>query len=248
MHVFVVQAVDERWAAWLQQQIGVPWEAEHPILPHELARIHANHPNSTYLSGLRADPAEVQAAWEAHRRVFCPPAGSPPASSGQAELPLPPVLLFNSCPQHPNGRHSAENCRSRPRPVPLPPALSAAVSLTPSRCPRHPYAQHVVHECFLLRDVPTALSLVPPNPAACSRRCPVHHTPHLAHECRQLLSLYPSRSARLLSTCAARNSPPSPPPSFHARRWIRTGSSSHWSCREEGPGSSSSTRCRCGCT
>ena len=61
MHVLVVQAVDERWAAWLQQQIGVPWEAEHPILPHELACIHANHPNSTYLSGLRADPAEVQA-------------------------------------------------------------------------------------------------------------------------------------------------------------------------------------------
>ena len=171
-------------------------------------------------------------------------AGSPPASSGQAGLLLPPVLIFNTYPHHPNGRQPAENCRSKPRPVPLPPVSSAAVSLTPFRCPRHPYAQHAAHECFLLRDVPAALSLVPPT---CSRRCPVHpHAPRLAHEyfaCTLRAAPGYSPHARL-----ATHLPPHCPPSVHARRWIRTGSSSRWSCMEEGPGSGRSTRCRCGCT
>ena len=174
-HILVVRAVDGRWAAWLQQQLMVPWEAGYPILPHELARSHANHPNSTYLSGLRADPAEVQAVWEAHRRLFCPPAGPLRTSTVQARLP---------------------------------PAPHVALSQTPTRCPRHPYAQHAAHECPLVREIPAVPSSVPPVHAAYSRYCPVHpHASRLAHECRQLPSLYPSRSARLQSACTARDSP-----------------------------------------
>ena len=182
-HILVVRAVDGRRAAWLQQQLMVPWEAGCPILPHELARSHANHPNSTYLSGLRADPAEVQAVWEAHRRLFCPPAGPLRTSTVQARLP---------------------------------PAPHVALSQTPTRCPRHPYAQHAAHECPLVREIPAVPSSVPPVHAAYSRYCPVHpHASRLAHECRQLPSLYPSRSARLQSACTARDSP-IPVPSCHA--------------------------------
>ena len=69
----VLVADDEEYAVWLQVELAIPWVADTPIMPHELARIHASHPNFTYLSSLRADPLLVQATWAAHVRRYMPP-------------------------------------------------------------------------------------------------------------------------------------------------------------------------------
>ena len=76
--------------------LTVPRPADWPITPHDLARIHANHPNYTFLSYRMTDPAVIQTAWLAQGQVYFPDfplrLTGPPLASLCANQPTVPPL------------------------------------------------------------------------------------------------------------------------------------------------------------